>query len=572
MTPSASADPPPRHRAQPLAASGWRLFRLCLSGPRPWIGLLLFAAVALLDLASIPIGLSLIQWNADFFNALQKVDGGEAVRQIGVFGLLTLLGASRFLVASFLRKHLQLLWRTALTRAVLDIWLADKTFWRLERERTPDAAGEDNTDQRIADDCRIFVEKLTTETLELLTACVALASYVTVLWSLSAFPLQFTLFGQDVEIARYMVWAAALYVALSTGVTHWLGKPLYALSVRQQQKEADFRFALARMREHAEPIAIWSGEAAERRILLARFGLLAANFRRIITRELVLGIFTRPYQQTVLQIPLFLALPAYLAKQVTLGGLMQLRSAFQNVVTNLSYFIFSYRDITELAAATRRLSGFIARAGHNEMNGGRRVQIDYAGDDRLSWRDLVLAWPGKSDLRVPDLKACAGEHIWISGPSGAGKSTLVRLLAGLPQPGSGTIALPAARMMTTSQRSYEPLADLADAAVYPLGAKTEAADALERVGLDPNRPLETLSGGERQRLALARALIDRPDWLVLDEPFANLDHSAASSLARTILTHLPTTTLIIVSHGKPPRIPFTYVIDLCSTVAVAVPS
>ncbi len=74
----------------------------------------------------------------------------------------------------------------------------------------------------------------------------------------------------------------------------------------------------------------------------------------MIRREFIYGLFQRPYFQTVLRIPMFIALPAFLAGKITLGGLMQLAQAFQNVVTTLSWFVFNYKFVSDLVATTRR--------------------------------------------------------------------------------------------------------------------------------------------------------------------------------------------------------------------------
>ena len=198
-----------------------RLTRLCVGGPGGKIGALYFLLIFGLGLAGVQIGVRLIAWTADFYNALQKLDVDGALRQIAIFFGLIAISASLHLASTYLRKMLQIRWRHALTEAALDRWLAGKAFWHL-RDRTDH--GLDNPDQRIAEDCRIFVDKLTVEGLELATNIVALTTYAAILWSLSTFPLAFAVMGVSVEIPRYMVWAAPLYVALASGVTHLLGQ------------------------------------------------------------------------------------------------------------------------------------------------------------------------------------------------------------------------------------------------------------------------------------------------------------------------------------------------------------
>ncbi|WP_377847673.1 ABC transporter ATP-binding protein/permease [Bosea sp. UC22_33] len=537
------------------------LTRLCISGPGGKVGALYFLMIFGLGLAGVQVGVRLIAWTADFYNALQKLDVDGALRQIAVFFGLIAISVCIHLGSAYLRKMLQIRWRRALTEAALDRWLAGKAYWHM-RERTDH--GLDNPDQRIAEDCRIFVEKLTIEGLELATNIVALVTYVAILWSLSTFALSFSLFGYAIEIPRYMVWAAPLYVAIATFITHGLGRPLKALTVEQQRREADFRFALVRLREHVEAVALADGEPAERRLFRERFGAIAGNWQKLANRELILGFFTRPYFQTVLRIPLFLALPAYLAGRVTFGGLMQIGSAFQNVVTTLSWFVFSYRDLTELAAAASRLSHFMRAAeGATAPMAGPALHRTSNAEMRL--RDLVLKTPaGRRLPPVPDLKLEAGGSYWLAAPSGHGKSTLAKAIAGLWTHGEGWIERPDGRILVLPQQPYLPLGDLRATLAYPQAP--EALDderlraALATVGLEELWSLDAeawtdmrrgLSGGERQRFALARALLQAPDWLVLDEATSALDAQSEGQVLAALRHALPASALILIAHRAP---------------------
>lgn len=539
-------------------AEVWRMAVLAAWRPGGRLGILLFAAIFALGLAGIQVTIRLIRWTNDFYSALQRLDVPAAVHQIGIFFLLVALSATLHLAATWLRKLLQLRWREALTDAALDAWLGGRAYWHL---RDHDGNGLDNPDQRIAEDCRIFVYRLTTEGLELITNLVALASYVAILWSLSTFPLAVTVFGAEITIPRYMVGAAPLYVALATGMTHWLGRPLIDLNAAQQKAEADFRFALARIRDNAEPIAFARGEAAERRIFNARFADIAANWRQVMNRDLVLGLFTRPYMQTVLRIPLFLALPAFLAGRLTFGGLMQIASAFQNVVTTLSWFIFSYRDLAELFATARRLGTFFSACDAVAES----AVAPSPTDGPLVIEDLRLATPdGRILFHLPHLAVAPGETIWLSAPSGHGKTSLARVVAGLRPPGVGHIALPPGRLMVLPQKAYSPLGSVADAVAYPADRKEVGDDAiaaalamvgLDRIahpdGLTTDTALAGLSGGETQRLGLARLIVHRPDWAILDEATSALDADAERAVLAALRRALPKASLIVISHRPP---------------------
>lgn len=542
-----------------------RLVLICVGAPGGWRSVLLYLLVLALELASVWITLQLIAWNADFYDALERMDAEEAVAQIGVFGALIGLSASRFLVADYLRKRLLIWWRGVLTGAALDRWLRDKTFWRLRPGASPDSV--DNPDQRIAEDCRLFVTGLIKESLDLISNIVGLFSYVALLWSLSAFPLAFVAFGFDVEIPRYMVWASFAYVALSSVLTHLLGWPLKSLLYSQEAREADFRYALTRLRDVSDEVALSDGEPAERRVFDHRFAAIVGNWRRLIRREVIVGLFTRPYFQTVLRIPLFLALPAYLAGAVTLGGLMQLASAFSNVTTTLSWFIFSYRDLADLVATAERLDGLFAatEAPRPAPDAPRALERARSADDRLRLGGLRLATPKGDWLSAaPGVEVAPGDRVWLRGRSGVGKSTLFAAIAGHWPYGEGRIERPAGSAMFMPQRPYIPQGGLAEAAAYPRDPAEFGEEAIHAalgdVGLGHRLPasgaageidVDGLSGGERQRLALTRLLLIRPDWVFLDEATSALDEAAEADLLALLAERLPETAFVIAAHRRP---------------------
>ena len=99
----------------------------------------------------------LIQWYADFYNALQKLDVPVIVTQIGVFFALAGAAAGLYLVGRYAKKVLQIRWRRRLTDTLVQGWTSRKAFWFLG----PALLGEraiDNPDQRIAEDCNLFCE------------------------------------------------------------------------------------------------------------------------------------------------------------------------------------------------------------------------------------------------------------------------------------------------------------------------------------------------------------------------------------------------------------------------------
>lgn len=549
-----------------------RLLRICIRGRDGRVGVLYLIAILILGFCGIAVSLRMIAWSARFYDALQRVDGSGILKQIGVFAALTLVSAVLYLLGRCLRQVLQIRWRTALTDEVLSRWLRNQAHWKLRLG----GQGVDNPDQRVAEDCRLFAQLFITEGLGFVNALVAVASYFSVLWSLSTFALSVRLFGSGLEIPRYMVWAAPLYVLMASLLTHVLGTPLRKLNFAQQKREADFRFSLGYVRESSESIALQNGERTERHTLDKLYAQIVANWKRLIKRELILGCFTRPYMQTVLRIPVFLALPAFIAGKLTLGGLMQMASAFSNVVTTLSWFIFSYRDLAELAATTTRLGQFLAVCDQADgMEPGISVTRE-TGGRTLSFKGLVLDSPeGERILAVPDLTLQAGENVWISGASGVGKSTFFKALAQLWPYGQGQIRLPGQSLFFLPQRPHFPLAGLSDAAVYPKSVaalskreletlKRQTAIAWENADRPECRGNEAatgLSAGEMQRLCLLRVIANKPRWAFLDEPTSALDECAARQMLQLLHRQLPDTTFIIVAHGRPVGIPIHRTMD-----------
>jgi putative ATP-binding cassette transporter len=398
----------------------------------------------------------------------------------------------------------------------------------------------------------------------LLSAIVTLCSFVVILWGLSAAaPLY--LFGTTFEIPGYLVWAALLYALVGTVLTHLVGWPLIALNFRQQRFEADFRFNLVRVRENSEQIALLGGEAAERERLLDRFGQIVANWLQIMRRTKRLTFLTTGYAQVAIIFPFVVSSPAYFAGRVQLGGLMQTAAAFGSVQTALSFFVTAYRQLAEWRAVIARLDGFNMAVETAQAATTRKPAIERlapASRQAVEIDEVLVHLPGGMPLvAVDDIAISAGNRVLVTGPSGAGKSTLFRAIAGIWPFGTGLIVVPkGAKLMALPQRPYFPIGTLAAAVTYPAEPGTFTAETLAEVvtavGLDRlaerlndeahwNR---MLSLGEQQRLGIARALLQAPDYLFLDEATASLDEAAEAALYRLLETRLPGTAVVSIGH------------------------
>jgi vitamin B12/bleomycin/antimicrobial peptide transport system ATP-binding/permease protein len=544
-------------------ATIWRLAAPYYRSEDRFAGRLLLGAVVAIELALVALQVILNLWYNRFYNTLQNHDWNAFVSAILFFCVLAAIYTVLQVYQFYLNLWLQVRWRRWMTQTYLRQWLNTANHYRMQL--LGDAA--DNPDQRIADDLRMFIDSgadygIMPIGLKLLNAVVTLCSFVVILWTLSE-KAPFALFG--VAIHGYLVWAALFYAAVGTYITHLIGRPLIPLNFRQQRFEADFRFNLVRTRENSEQIASLRGEAAERERHLGRFALVVDNWLAIMRRTKKLTFFTASYSQASIIFPYVMVSPAYFSGALQLGDLMQTASAFNNVQTALSYFVSSYRSITEFQAVVKRLSGFeqaIETARNAALTPPVIEVVPREGASTVAVDHLAVRLPDGTPLVDADhIVLDAGDRVLVTGPSGAGKSTLFRAIAGIWPFGSGRVTVPIeAKMMLVPQRPYFPVATLAAAITYPAKAGTfddaQLADTLTAVGLSGLVPRlheeahwnRMLSGGEQQRLAIARVLLYAPDYLLLDEATAALDEAAEAMLYRLLQERLPAATIVSIGH------------------------
>jgi vitamin B12/bleomycin/antimicrobial peptide transport system ATP-binding/permease protein len=540
-------------------ATVWRIAIPYFRSEDKWMARGLLAAVIIIELAVVGLNVLFNRWNNVFYNALQERNLDVFTYQLGYFSVLAAIFIALKVYQLYLNQWLQIRWRRWMTERYLGGWLSHANHYRMQLQG--DAA--DNPDQRIAEDTQLFVDRTLTLGVGLLSSVVTLASFVIILWGLSdAAPLH--LFGRDIPIPGYLVWAALIYAVLGTVLTHLIGSPLMGLNFQQQQFEADFRFNLVRARENAEQIALLRGEPAERLRLSTRFQRVVGNWLAIMSRTKKLTAFTASYSQAAVIFPYIMVAPAYFAKKMELGGMMQTASAFGSVQDALSFFITAYRTLAEWQAGVARLDGFEAAIASAETLTTKAdvIHVAPATSAAIDLQHLAVSLPNGTPLvTAGGFSFRGGERTLFTGPSGAGKSTLFRAIAGIWPFGTGRIAIPAgATLMMLPQRPYFPVGSLQDAIAYP--AETSAfgapriAEAVTAVGLPAlagrldedahwNR---MLSLGEQQRLGVARALLHRPDYLFLDEATASLDEPSEATLYKLIETRMPATTIVSIGH------------------------
>ncbi len=551
----------------PFLKDAWQLARpYFMSSEERWAARGILLAVIVMNLTLVGLSVILSFWRREFYNALQDKNFTAFLELLFLYrktpsGMMPGFCevAAVFIVVNvysvYLNQLLQIRWRRWLTRQFLTEWLADRAYYNISLTSDREAVGTDNPDQRVAEDLRDFTQMTLTLSLDLLSNIVSLFSFVGILWGLSG---AIEAFG--IPIPGYMVWVALAYALVGTTLTHFVGRPLSILNFRQQRVEADFRYALVRVRENMESIALYRGEREEGVTLRQRFAEVITNWRQIMNRTKLLNALTGGYAQIAVIFPIVVAAPRYFANDMQLGGLMQTVGAFASVQGSLSWFVESYAQIAKWRAIVERLATFhraIVKA-RAENHGGFLTATSADGSVRL--QDVTMSLPdGTRLLDGADLLLTPGHSVVITGRTGSGKSTLFRVLAGIWPFGHGRVEIPE-NSFFLPQRPYIPLGSLKHVITYPhaveafshqqiVQALTDAGlpKLCDRVGDDENWPTR-LSGGEQQRIALARALLAKPDWIFLDEATASLDPAAEEDLYRVLRERLPHATLVSIAH------------------------
>ena len=516
----------------------------------------LLGCIIALTLGVVYMLVLLNQWNNSFYSALQNYDAKKIFDELIHFSWLAAIYILLVVYSYYLQQTLILNWRRWLTTRFIDIWLQNKTYYNLQMF----GKDTDNPDQRISEDVRQFVEMTLSFGIGILKAFCTFASFVVILYNLSG-SLSFTFMGKTWTINGYMLWASLLYSVIGTYITHIVGRKLVKINFIQQKYEADFRFSMIRLRESAESVAFYRGEAQEGSVFKQRFKMLLDNFWKLVNKQKQLVFLNSGYSQIAIIFPFVVAMNRYLTKEVTLGGLMQVASAFGRVQDSLSYFVDMYSSIAQWQAVVMRLTCF-GHHMHDVYQQAERFHVErFAAADVVEVNNMQINLPdGKPLLENISFTLHPGHNVLIKGVSGSGKSTLLRAISGIWPFVDGKIFLPERdKLMFIPQKSYLPLGTLRAALNYPGNKPIDDTELIYlmdlcQIGyLKDKLDLEAdwshvLSVGEQQRLAFVRAHIQQPQWLFLDEATSALDEDTEATMYSLLQERLQQTTVVSVGH------------------------
>ena len=482
-------------------------------------------------------------------NALQMAVDGFWF-SVRIFAILATIHVVRALLDYYIDQSFIIRWRVWLTHNVTDDYLKDRAYYRGRFiDRTID-----NPDQRIQQDITDFTQTSVSLSMGAVSAVVSIFSFTKILWDLSG-PL--TILG--VEVPRAMMFLVLTYVLVTTVVAFWIGRPLIRLNFLNERFNANFRYALVRLRDSAENVAFYRGEGVERVGLFARFAQVINNYWRIVYRTLKFSGWNLAVNQTAELFPLVIQAPRFFAGMITLGDVTQTSTAFRNVHDSLSFFRESYDDFARYRASLIRLNGLMeASEASRDLPSLSMAELD----DALELDSIDVRKPD-GEVLIDDLslRLTPGDALVVKGASGSGKTTLLRTLAQMWPFGDGEIRRPVgSETLFLSQIPYIPLGDLRTAVCYPAEPE-EVGDellreTLQKVSLghlqgrldEEQDWAKILSPGEQQRVAFARILLLKPKLVFLDEATSAVDEGLEYALYALIREEVPDTMLVSVAH------------------------
>ncbi len=551
-----------------VAAQAGMIYRAIFASPVGRRLVVLLAALVIAILATTYGQIVLNRWNQPFYDAITRRDLNGFLYQLGVYfaivGSLLVLDVAQLWLNETTKYRL----REGLTRDLLKLWLAPRRAFWLATSRSPMSV---NPDQRMSADASSLCQLSFDLSTGLFRSTVLLLSFGGVLWTASQ-DFTFRAGGVEYAVPGFMLWAAIGYAVVGSLLSYFVGRGLVRRNADRYAREADLRFALVRVNEHVDGIALAAGEADEFRHLEAHLSNVMIAMRRLVRGLTNLHWVTAGFGWITGIAPIVIAAPLYFSGKTTFGGMMMAAAAFTQAEGSLRWFVDNFSAIADWRATLLRVANFRAAllATESEPAVGSRIEYVEGAPGEMTFENLEVDSPvGRVGLEHPHVVIRAREHALIYGARGQGKTPFFRALSGLWPWGSGRIVRPRGEsvMYVPQGTPYLHLGTLREALAYPLLTDrfTDSAyvQALERAGLDrcvgdldaSHRWDRELTGEEQMALVLARVELHAPHWVVFDDTFSSMENGALERAIAMFTQHGAQTTVIHIGRSTQMHLP-----------------
>ncbi|MBU4260732.1 MAG: ABC transporter ATP-binding protein/permease [Proteobacteria bacterium] len=515
--------------------------------------------LALLTIMQNVMAVLLTQWSADLFDALEQHSMHDLMIQIGMLAILFVSGMCVTGSHLFIKRNLQIAWRDWLTEYVSSRWMKDGHHYLISH-----LPGEhDNPDGRIAEDCRVVSESAVVLCHSLFYSIMLLISFTEVLWSRSGV-VTLDLGFARIPIYGHLVWIAIIYSALASWLGWRVSRPLTGATNARQSAEADFRASLLEVRENSQAIALIHANATERRQFRELFSKIRLVWDAQSRAWRNILMFGSGYSTLNMAFPILIAAPRYILGRITLGTLMQSAQAFQHMVSSLSWPVNNAGAVAEWRASVERILSLLKAIDDVDAELAKPdhwIQVKCSDRPILAFRNLSIAkYNGPVFAENINMEIGKGEHVLITGNAYTG-AKLFRAIARIRPWGSGVIELPSqGRLFFMPPRPHLPIGTLRNAICYPSSRRVfnqeQIEQALRLAGLEnlieqldqKENWVHTLARGEQQLLGMVRLLLNRPQWIFLQEAFDSLAPQEEERMLRLICEKLPDATLLAITH------------------------
>lgn len=523
-----------------------------------WLLLIGLFVLILLTVAA-QYGINL--WNRAIFDALEQRNSSTVLYLSAIFFPLAAASVGFGVVNVYARMSMQRRWRAWLSNNVLNEWIRNGRYYQLNFV----SGDHENPEGRLTEDLRISTDAPVDFAVGVVTAGLSALTFIVVLWTIGG-ALTISLGGSDIAIPGFLVIAAVIYAVLASGSMIVVGRRFVAVSEAKNQAEADYRYALTRVREHGESIALLGGDEEERAGIDRSLMAVLRRWRDMCTQHMRTTVVSQGSAIVAPVVPIILCAPKFLDGSMSLGQVMQAASAFTIVQAAFNWLVDNYPRLAEWSASARRVASLMVSLDALEKaetgDAFNRIKRGETTEAALRLRDFSVSLDnGTAVVDDTEVVIKKGERVLVVGESGTGKSTLVRAISGLWPWGGGQIEIQAdSRLFLLPQRPYVPIGTLRRAVAYPGAAEDwdldRIAEVMDQVGLghlkdriEEEAPWDqTLSGGEKQRLTIARALLHRPDIIVLDEATSALDPESQDALMKVLSEEMEGLTIVSVGH------------------------